>query len=95
VYELKDGPDAIASGMMGLLQAATERPSHSLHSRNDAASVERAMELKTQRVAKKKTPKTPEDKLDDALEDTFPASDPPAQTEPITHLGAKHKPKKK
>ena len=52
------------------------------------------MELKAERAAKKKTPKTPEDKLDDALEDSFPASDPPAQTEPITHLGAKHKPKK-
>jgi len=36
------------------------------------------MELKTERAAKKKTLKTPEDKLDDALKDTFPASDPPA-----------------
>jgi len=57
--------------------------------------VERVMDLKTERTAKKKAPKTPEDKLDDALEDTFPASDPPAQTEPITHLGAKHKSKKR
>jgi len=53
------------------------------------------MDLKTERAAKKKPPKTPEEKLDDALEDSFPASDPPAQTEPTTHLGGKHKPKKR
>jgi len=30
--------------------------------------------------------------LDDALEDTFPASDPPAMTEPHKHLGSGKKP---
>ncbi len=52
------------------------------------------MELKTEKTAKKKPPQTQDDELDDALEQSFPASDPPAQTQP-THLGGKHKAKKK
>jgi hypothetical protein len=34
-------------------------------------------------------PKTSDQKLDEALALTFPASDPPAQTQPIVHVGAK------
>ena len=32
-----------------------------------------------------------EDALDEALEDSFHASDPPAQTEPVSKVGGKHK----
>ena len=35
----------------------------------------------------RKKPKTQNDKLDDALDDSFPASDPPSQTEPTAHIG--------
>jgi hypothetical protein len=38
---------------------------------------------------------TPDEALDQALDDSFPASDPPAQTEPVTHVGAKKKHEKK
>jgi len=34
-----------------------------------------------------KTPKETDDELDDALENTFPASDPPAMTEPKSRVG--------
>ena len=34
-------------------------------------------------------PDTSDEMLDEALALTFPASDPPAQTQPIVHVGAK------
>ncbi len=33
------------------------------------------------------TPESEDDKLDEALADTFPASDPPAQTDPNKRVG--------
>ena len=36
---------------------------------------------------RKKTPTTTDEKLDDALDDTFPASDPPSMTEPKSRIG--------
>ena len=39
--------------------------------------------------------RTEEDRLDEALKETFPASDPPAQTDPDTHIvngGRREKP---
>jgi len=47
------------------------------------------MDAKAEKAAKKKPPQTADEKLDDALEDTFPASDPPARTEPVTKVGGK------
>jgi hypothetical protein len=44
---------------------------------------------------KQDRPRSAEETLDDALEQSFPASDPPAQTEPTTHVGAKRKHEKK
>lgn len=38
--------------------------------------------------AKKDKALSEEDKLDDALDDSFPASDPPSQTDPHKHLGS-------
>jgi hypothetical protein len=38
--------------------------------------------------AKKNVHKQEMSQLDDALENTFPASDPPAMTEPHRHLGS-------
>lgn len=46
---------------------------------------------KQDRTQKKDTSKSEESKLDDALEDSFPASDPPSQTEPLSKVGGKHK----
>jgi hypothetical protein len=38
--------------------------------------------------AKKDKTLSQEEKLDDALDDSFPASDPPSQTDPHKHLGS-------
>jgi len=38
--------------------------------------------------AKKDTSISEDDKLDDALDHSFPASDPPAATDPEVHLGS-------
>ncbi len=46
----------------------------------------------TDATAKKKPLKTDEDRLEAALEDSFPASDPPSMTAPTQHVG---KPEKK
>ena len=44
--------------------------------------------------SKKDQSKKQETKLDDALGDSFPASDPPSMTDPTKHVGGgKHKPK--
>jgi len=36
-----------------------------------------------------------EETLDEALEESFPASDPPSQSQPAVHVGAKEKHEKK
>ena len=45
------------------------------------------MAEKNELSKKKDRPKTEDAKLDDALDDSFPASDPPAMTEPLSHVG--------
>ena len=45
---------------------------------------------KQEKWQKKDTSKSEDSKLDDALEDSFPASDPPSQTEPLS-IGGKSK----
>ena len=37
---------------------------------------------------KSRDQKTQDDRLEEALEDSFPASDPPSMTQPKTHAGA-------
>jgi hypothetical protein len=37
-------------------------------------------------VAAPKKPQTQDEKLDEALKDSFPASDPPAMTEPVRKI---------
>ena len=43
---------------------------------------------KTRAKDQNKSVKSEDEKLDDALDDTFPASDPPAMTEPYRHVGS-------
>ena len=40
---------------------------------------------------KKDTSKSEDDKLDEALEDSFPASDPPSQTDPSSNIVSRRK----
>jgi hypothetical protein len=40
-----------------------------------------------EKTAKRDKPKTEEEKLDEALAETFPASDPLAQTDPAKRIG--------
>jgi hypothetical protein len=49
----------------------------------------------TKGAHKQHRPLSDDEALDDALEQSFPASDPPAQTEPVTHVGGKKKQDKK
>ena len=49
----------------------------------------------TKDAHKQHRPLSSDEALDEALEQSFPASDPPAQTEPVTHVGAKKKQEKK
>ena len=41
-----------------------------------------------------KAPQTEDAKLDEALEESFPASDPPSQTDPHVHVMSKRRGKK-
>lgn len=47
------------------------------------------MNRNPQSSEKKDTSQSDDDKLDKALEDSFPASDPPAQTEASSKVGGK------
>jgi len=49
---------------------------------------------KNEKSRKENRPRTEDAKLDDALDDSFPASDPPAMTEPLSHIGTGGKPVK-
>lgn len=51
------------------------------------------MAKKNEKPAKKDISKNEDAKLDEALDESFPASDPPAITDPHSHLGGgKQKP---
>jgi hypothetical protein len=43
---------------------------------------------KREKQPKNNVPKSEDQKLDKALEDSFPASDPPSVTDPQSHLGS-------
>jgi hypothetical protein len=49
------------------------------------------MNRKAQKWEKRDTSRSDDEKLDDALGDSFPASDPPSQTEPSSKVGSGHK----
>ena len=51
------------------------------------------MNVNTEKAKKNNRPKTEDEMLDEALDDTFPASDPPSMTEPTKTVRIK-KPKK-
>jgi hypothetical protein len=48
---------------------------------------ESAMARTIENTAKKDQSKDDDTKLDEALDDTFPASDPPSITDPTKHIG--------
>lgn len=43
----------------------------------------------TKDAHKQHRPRTTDETLDEAVDESFPASDPPARTEPTTHIGGK------
>ena len=45
------------------------------------------MNMHDAKTRAEKAPKTQDEKLDDALDQTFPASDPPAMTDPNVRVG--------
>jgi hypothetical protein len=47
------------------------------------------MHTKSEKARKKDLSKSEDEKLDDALGDTFPASDPPSMTDPTKRVGIK------
>ena len=49
----------------------------------------------TKDAHKQRGPRSAEETLDEALEESFPASDPPAGSQPIVHVGAKTNDEKK
>jgi hypothetical protein len=69
---------------------------HHEHRKPSAAEKSRGGGLGASRTSHKQqdAQSTDEDSLDEALDESFPASDPPAQTQP-THVGAKKKHEKK
>ena len=49
----------------------------------------------TKDAHKQNRPRSAEETLDEALEESFPASDPPARSQPVVHVGAKKNHEKK
>ena len=45
------------------------------------------MDNRSQKPEPKKAPRSKDEKLDEALKESFPASDPPAMTDPARHVG--------